>query len=64
MTNKANNTNEMTAREQKATRGGRQMPPIQGPGRWKAPTWKYVEGTPAGAIAGAKSMGYEVEQIG
>ena len=63
MTNNAN-TKEMTKKEQKNARGGRRMPPIQGPGRWKAPTWKDVEGTPAGAIAGARSMGYEVEQLG
>ena len=63
MTNKANKK-EMSKKEQKDTRGGRRMPPIQGPGQWKPPTWKYVEGTPAGAIAAAQGAGYEVEQIG
>jgi hypothetical protein len=63
MTNNTDNTNEMTKREQMDTRGGRQMPPIQGPGRLKTPTWKYVDSTPEWAIANARAIGYEVENI-
>jgi mersacidin/lichenicidin family type 2 lantibiotic len=34
-------------------------------GAWvKAPTWKYIDGTPDWAIANALSMGYEVEHLG
>ena len=70
MTNKANNKNEMTKKEQMDTRGGstvggRKPPPFPLKAReWKRPTWKYVDGTPDEAIDNAEDMGYETEKIG
>ena len=66
MTNKANNKNEMTKKEQMDTRGGRKAPSPKmrhAPGRLMPPTWKYVDGTPDGAIDNAEDMGYETENI-
>ena len=63
MTNKTNNKNEMTKKEQKNTRGGQQLPPIEGPKMRETVTWKYVDSTPRWAIANAKDMGFEVENI-
>jgi len=69
MTNKANNKNEMSKREQKDTRGGsrvgrRKTPPFPlVVHEWNRPTWKYVDGTPSGSIANAEDMGYETENI-
>ena len=60
MTNKANNKNEMSAREQKATRGGLK---VTNPARRKTPTWKYVDCTPGWAVDAARDIGYEVENI-
>ena len=66
MTNKANNKNEMTKKEQMDTRGGRKAPSPKmrhAPGRLMPPTWKYVDGTPDWAKQAALAMGYEIEAI-
>ena len=60
MTNNTDNTNEMTKKEQMDTRGGRK---VTNPARRKTPTWKYVDGTPGWAVAAARGIGYEVENI-
>lgn len=53
---------ELTALERTTVSGGQAPPPIIALSPMKV-TWKYIDGTPAWAIANALAAGYEVENI-